>query len=278
MLPADFDPQDAHGFIETYRHGVRLFRAYAPGRYDGTLTLRGVAFRSSRAEPFGEAFLRRALDHLLTGDLVAVQDAYLATVAALRKRTLPTRDVTARVRLTKSPEQYLATRDTRRELAYEAVLASGRTAWTIGEHVRVYRATRGRSRVFLEPDEDHGDDASAPLTPDAAEPDRSDGDELAAIASGLDRRGDLDAPHGRDPHDPRDYDVEHYLRVLRDTYAARFARALTPDDFAAIFADPDQPSLFARSLRDARPILTPLALPEPETASPTLHAIHRQDL
>ena len=31
---------------------------YALLRYDGSLVLRGVAFRSSRAEPFGEAFLR----------------------------------------------------------------------------------------------------------------------------------------------------------------------------------------------------------------------------
>ena len=77
--------------------------------------------------------------------------------------------------------------------------------------------------------------------------------------------------------DPRDYDVEHYLRVLRDTYAARLARALTPEDFAAIFADPDQPSLFARPLRDARPILTPIAQPEPESGAPppALNALHR---
>ncbi|HEY6176695.1 MAG TPA: hypothetical protein VIX73_19700, partial [Kofleriaceae bacterium] len=75
--------------------------------------------------------------------------------------------------------------------------------------------------------------------------------------------------------DPRDYDVEHYLRVLRDTYAARFARALDPEDFATIFADPEQPSLFARSLRDARPILTPMASldadPDPAEASAAPH-------
>src|SRR5205085_3848949 len=42
---------------------------YALLGYDGTLLLRGVAFRSSRAEPFGESFLRRAVVRLLSGDV-----------------------------------------------------------------------------------------------------------------------------------------------------------------------------------------------------------------
>jgi len=37
---------------------------YALLDYDGRLLLRGVAFRSSRAEPFGEAFLRRAIERI----------------------------------------------------------------------------------------------------------------------------------------------------------------------------------------------------------------------
>jgi hypothetical protein len=224
---------------------------YALLRHDGELVLRGVAFRSSRAEPFGETFLRRALVSLLANDLVGVQDAYLATISALRRRALPTRDVAARVRLTKPPDQYLATRDSRRELPYEAVLASGRSQWAVGEHVRVYRATRGRSGLLIEPGEPDATDASrgnAGLAPEASP--------VAAAAAAA-----------ADPTDPRDYDIDHYLRVLRDTYAARLARALVPDDYAAIFADPDQPSLFARSLRDARPILTLVARSAPPEAA-----------
>ena len=80
---------------------------YALLAYDGTLLLRGVAFRSSRAEPFGEAFLRRAIARLLVGDVAGVRDAYLATLDALRRRELPTYDVSSRVRLTKSPAEYL---------------------------------------------------------------------------------------------------------------------------------------------------------------------------
>jgi hypothetical protein len=253
---------------------------YALQRHDGPLILRGVAFRSSRAEPFGEAFLRRVLVPLLAGDLVAVQDAYLAAAAALRRRAVPTRDLTARVRLTKRPDQYLATRDARRELPYEAVLASGRTAWTAGERVRIYRGTRGRACLWIEPDDDDATGATPDEPDDAA--DAIDPAPVAVMTAAP--PGDLRDPartreddQPPDPRDPRDYDVEHYLRVLRDTYAARLARALTPEDFAAIFADPDQPSLFARPLRDARPILTPIPQPaaDPDEPEPALHALHR---
>src|SRR5213082_1967617 len=59
---------------------------YALLGYDGSLLLRGVAFRSSRSEPFGERFLRDAIAQLLKGDIAAVREAYLATVLALRMR------------------------------------------------------------------------------------------------------------------------------------------------------------------------------------------------
>ncbi|HEY0464680.1 MAG TPA: DNA polymerase domain-containing protein [Polyangiaceae bacterium] len=197
---------------------------YALKTYSGSLILRGVAFRSSRAEPFGEAFLRRAIDCLLRGDLLGVRRAYVDTAAAIRHRTLSTFEMSARVRLTKTPNQYLATRNQRRDLSYEALLGNGRDDWAPGERIRVYRAVRGR----------------AGLLPD---PDVADGRGLEA-----------------DP-DPRDYDVDYYLRLLRDTFAARLVRGLSPDDFAAICAAPEQPSLFERSLADARPVLTVLDAP-----------------
>ncbi|HLM68044.1 MAG TPA: DNA polymerase domain-containing protein, partial [Longimicrobium sp.] len=190
---------------------------YALLGYDGTLTLRGVAFRSSRAEPFGEAFLRRALVRLFAGDVGGVREAYLETLDALRRRELPTYDVSSRVRLTKTPAKYAETRDARRELAYEALLASGRTHWRVGERVRVYRTQAGGAAVVPSAD---------------------------------------DAPAA----DPRDYDVEHYARVLRANFAVRLARALAPDDFEAVFASPDQLSLFAPPTSAMRPVLTPLAV------------------
>ena len=186
---------------------------YALLAYDGTLTLRGVAFRSSRVEPYGEAFLRRSIGRLLVGDIAGVREAYLDTLGALHRRELPTHDVSSRVRLTKTPSQYMESRDSRRELSYEALLASGRTSWSLGDRVRVYR-TRTGSGVVPE-----GGDANA---------------------------------------DVRDYDVGHYSRLLLETFAARLARAFTPGDFAVVFADPDQLSLFTPPIDSIHSILTRL--------------------
>ncbi|MCW5802325.1 MAG: DNA polymerase II, partial [Deltaproteobacteria bacterium] len=187
---------------------------------DRELTLRGVAFRSSRAEPFGEAFLRRAIPCVLAGDVAGVREAYADAALALRRRATTTHDVSARVRLTKSPADYLAVRASRRELPYEALLGAGRSTWSPGERVRIYRAAGNRARLV-----------------------EVDGSGAAS--------------------DPRDYDVEHYLRVLRDNFASRLARAFTAEDFATVFASPEQPSLFARPLAEIHPILTREPAAEP---------------
>jgi DNA polymerase, archaea type len=181
--------------------------------YDGRLILRGVAFRSSRAEPFGEAFLKRATARLLTGDVPGVRQVYVETVAALRRREFTTYDVSSRVRLTKTPAEYHASRGSRRELPYEAMLAAGRLIWRRGERVRVYRARGGSAGV-------------------------------------AERRDDGDAGE-----DPRNYDVEHYVRVLRENFAARLVRAFQPRDFAALFADPDQGALFPVEFGEVRAVL-----------------------
>ena len=191
---------------------------YALLTYDGKLLLRGVAFRSSRAEPCADDFLRQAILALLQGDVGGVREAFVATIHRLRERAYVTRDVSSRVRLTKSPDAYLAMRERRRELAYEAMLASGRTRWSVGDRVRVYRTSSGYGGVVEERDADE-----------------------AAPAK-----------------DPRDYDVDHYVRLVRETYAARLVRAFTPEDFAILFADPDQPSLWATSLDGVRAVLTPM--------------------
>jgi DNA polymerase elongation subunit (family B) len=187
---------------------------YALLGYDGRLVLRGVAFRSSRTEPFGDSFLRRAIARLLAGDIPGVRQAFVETVRALRRREYSTFEVSSRVRLTKSPAQYRAARPERREHSYEAMLAAGRQEWRRGDRVRVYRSQGGAAAVVA--------------------------DRVGAAA---------------DPEDPRLYDVEHYLRMLRTQYAARLARAFAPDDFAALFADPDQASLFPPMYEQVRPLL-----------------------
>jgi DNA polymerase elongation subunit (family B) len=197
---------------------------YALLGYDGTLLLRGVAFRSSRSEPFGNVFLRRAITRLLVGDVIGVRETYLGMISALRTRALPTIDVSSRVRLTKSPERYLASRSKRRELPYEALLASGQSDWSVGDRIRVYRRQNGE----------------------------------AGLAS---------AEDDRETPDLRGYDVSYYVRLLRDTYAARLARAFRPEDFDTVFADADQLSLFTPSLEAIRPVLTMLPVHQPPRES-----------
>ena len=189
---------------------------YALLRYDGSLILHGVAFRSSRAEPFGEAFLRKAITHLLTGDVGGVREAYLAALDQLRRRELPTREVSSRIRLTKTPAEYFATRESRRELPYEAMLASGRTSWRTGDRVRVYRRRNGGCGLLEE----------------------GEGDPLGASCG-----------------DDRDYDADHYARQLRQTFASRLACAFTPADYETVFADPDQLSLFLPAMTTIGTIL-----------------------
>jgi DNA polymerase I len=236
------------------------------------LLLRGVAFRSSRAEPFGEAFLRRAIAALLTGDLAEVQAAYLETLAALRRRELPTVDVSARVRLSKTPAEYEAVRGQRRELPYEAMLQSGRPQWKRGQVVRVYRAAGGRAALVEAPplaggEVDDSDEAVA--TEVNASHAANAGNVAASAASAASAAGSGD---GREPQtavataaslgDPRDYDVDYYLRLLRTGFASRLVSGLAPDDFAALFVDPDQLSLFAPPISQIRTVLT--ARPEAE--------------
>lgn len=187
---------------------------YALLGYDGALDLTGVAFRSSRLEPFAADFLSTAIGRLLAGDVAGVRDVYLETIDRLRARRYTTYEVSSRVRLTKSPEEYADTRESRKELPYEAMLASGRADWRVGERVRVYRTRVGSGRVV----DETGDDAAA-------------------------------ANH------PRDYDVEWYVRQLRDTFAARMVRAFTVADYAAVFPHPDQLSLFTPPIEGVRPIL-----------------------
>jgi DNA polymerase elongation subunit (family B) len=123
---------------------------YALLTFDGRLHLKGVAFRSSRAEPYGEAFLRAAISRLLAGDVLGVREAYLEALSALHRRALATVEVASRVRLRKSPEAYARTRQQRREFAYEAMGHSGREHWTPGDRVRVYRGPNGVGRVIEE--------------------------------------------------------------------------------------------------------------------------------
>src|SRR6266567_985896 len=132
-------------FKAMFSHEVKN---YALLTYGGQLIVRGVALRSSRAEPFGERFLRKALLYVMTDDVVGLRRAYLETVVALRNRTLPASELGAKVRLTKTTEAYMASRAGHPEPQYEALLLAGRTRWFPGERVRYYRS-RNKRYVWL---------------------------------------------------------------------------------------------------------------------------------
>lgn len=191
---------------------------YALRHYDGTLVLRGVAFRSIRFEPFGQEFLRRAVDALLDGDVARVRAIHQETLAAIRERRWTADQFAIRARLKKSPAQYHATRAARRDGAYEALIQAGRTRWQAGDIIHFYRTPTGFH-----------------LCEDPSDSGRSD----AAGGSSA----------------SRDYDISYYLRLLRETYVARLERAFAPDDFATLFAANGQASLFAPPLEAIQPIL-----------------------
>jgi DNA polymerase elongation subunit (family B) len=218
---------------------------YALLTYGGEVVLRGVALRSSRAEPFGERFLRETLRRTMLGDIESVRGLFLETVAALERRALPVAEVATRARISKSPEAYLKTRAAHREAPYEALLSAGRTRWAPGERVRYYRA-RGGSYVWL-PD---GDD-DTPLA-------KAGGD--GGVRTALGPSPVPGAPGAAASRPPigeearRDYDVEHYLHVLVASYASRLRKAFTPEDFERLFRLDGQFGLFDRPIGTIDPL------------------------
>ena len=247
-VPADWTEQEERALVAQIGArlpaGIRLeyegrYRAmlshaiknYALLTYDGELIVRGGALRSSRSEPFGERFLRQALLSVMQGDIAGVERCFLDTLAALRQRRLPASEVASRVRLSKSPQDYLASRTTHSEGPYEALLAAGRTQWSVGERVRTYRAQSGAYRWLPEEREE------APLSFE-----EQDGGEVLVAESVL-------SPAETTPMaERRDYDVEHYARLLLNSYASRLAVAFTGEDFQQLFRVDGQMSLFDRPL------------------------------
>jgi DNA polymerase, archaea type len=210
--------------------------------------VRGVALRSSRAEPFGERFLRQALFCTLTNDIPGVREIFLDTITALRNRSLPAEDLCTRVRLSKSSEAYLASRASHPEPQYEALLAAGRTRWYPGERVRYYR-TRNKTFVWL-PDEN--EEASV------------DRGWIAESTSQILQKGSSMFEYPRSEKsisqfsraalaERHDYDVNHYIQVLITSYAARLRKAFSPEDFVQLFRLDNQPGLFDLPIESIEP-------------------------
>jgi DNA polymerase I len=235
-LPAGIRLEYEGRYRAMFSHEVKN---YALLTYDGQLIVHGVALRSSRAEPFGERFLRQALFCTMTGDVDSARKAYMETAEALRQRLYPASDVAARVRLSKSPEAYQTRRAGHAEQAYEALLAAGRTKWVPGERVRFYRAVGGAS-VWI---------------PDESEDISFDDVEGAEGRAGEHKLNEPLLPnHAGEGKDRRNYDVEHYLRVLVTSYASRLRKAYAAEDFEQLFRVDEQLGLFDRPIEHIQPI------------------------
>lgn len=235
-VPADWNEAAERALVAavaaTLPGGLRLeyegrFRAmlshevknYALLTYDDRLIMRGVALRSSRGEPFGERFLRQALRALLAGDVAAVVAAWHETITALRQRAFSAADVATRARLSKTPDAYARTRDRQREAPYEALLRAGRTEWARGERISFYKNSAG-DYVWI---------------PDGDRSGRENHQEQQVAAA-------------------NDYDIEHYVQLLANTYASRLRKAFRAEDFAQLFRTDGQAGLFDTPVELIEPI------------------------
>ncbi|HET8845818.1 MAG TPA: DNA polymerase domain-containing protein [Ktedonobacteraceae bacterium] len=228
QLPAGIRLEYEGRYQAMFSHEVKN---YALLTYTDQLVVHGVALRSSRSEPFGERFLRQALVALMTNDIPGLRQLYLNVVESLSQRKLPAADLGAKVRLSKTPEAYQASRATHPEPQYEALLNAGRTRWHPGERVRFYRI-RGSRYVWL---------------PEETE-------ELPLDNNWQTGEQPAHQPLYEDVANRRDYDIDHYLQVLVNSYAVRLRKAFAPDDFAQLFRLEGLSGLFDKPVEDIQPL------------------------
>jgi DNA polymerase elongation subunit (family B) len=141
-LPTGIQVEHDGRYERMYSHAAKN---YVLRDYEGRIRFVGVAFRSSRTEPYGERFLTDAMPYILAEDLEGLRGLYVGLVERLRSRRVEVRDLCVSMPLTKSPERYRAAK--RREEAYEVLLGSGRTTWRAGERVRYYQAVGGKKKL-----------------------------------------------------------------------------------------------------------------------------------
>ncbi len=141
-LPAGIQVEHDGRYERMYSHAAKN---YVLRDYDGRIRSVGVAFRSSRSEPYGEQFLADSMPFILAEDREGLRALYCDLVERLRRRDVPVQDLCVTMPLTKTPERYRAAK--RREEPYEVALAGGRTSWRAGERIRYYQAVGGKKKL-----------------------------------------------------------------------------------------------------------------------------------
>ncbi len=252
-LPPGIQLEYEGRYAAMFSHEVKN---YALLGYDDTLTMRGVAMRSVRSEPFAERFLRDAMPCVMVGDVAALHQLLLTTVDDLRARRIPLADVAVRARLTKTPAAYAASRS--REGPYEALLAAGRTTWNPGERVRFYRAEGGGYALLPEENSSQsaGDSSQSAGQLSGHSTFRLSDCQTAGLSdcqtAGL---SDCQTAGLSDCQTAGllNYDPEHYIRILINNYAGRLRKAFDPNDFAQIIRIDGQASLFDAPISTIQP-------------------------
>ncbi|HEY4389529.1 MAG TPA: DNA polymerase domain-containing protein, partial [Ktedonobacteraceae bacterium] len=235
QLPSGINLEYEGRYRAMFSHEVKN---YALLTYNDRLIVHGVAMRSSRVEPFGERFLRKALYLAMLGDVKGLHDFYLTTAKAIRERILPASDLATRVRLSKTPEEYFSQRSRHQEQAYEALITAGRRKWYPGERVRFYRA-RNKRYIWI---------------PEESDESSVDNDWQNETHSPTKKQGPRTQPSKKELAERRDYDVEHYLQVLISSYAARLRKAFASEDFEQLFRLEGQEGLFDQPVEDIQPL------------------------
>ncbi|MBN9389237.1 MAG: ribonuclease H-like domain-containing protein [Chloroflexi bacterium] len=218
---------------------------YALLTYDDKLIVRGVAFRSVRAEQFGVEFLQKAVYCALTGDIEGLRAVYQETLTALRERRYPNFEMTTLARLAKTPEQYFNSSSRMREAPYEALIAAGRREWRVGERIRFYRNKDGQPIYLKESDFEEEDQSTE------GEEDGETFEEVQEITS-----LEMVSPHlnPRPPAAKSDYDVDYYVKVLHTSFVSRLRKAFSGEDYEQIFRPGAQLGLFDKPLEQVQPL------------------------
>ena len=228
-LPAGIRLEYESRYTAMVSHAIKN---YALLSYSGELLVRGAAMRSSRSEPFGVRFLLQAFHCAMQDDIEGIVQCYRETQEACGKDNYPSR-------MWPRACAYPRTR--------KPILPSGRSiprrnmrrCWRLEESsgvpvsacVSIARNRECRS--------------GCPKRPMMLLRSRTRRMQMRPRKA---RNCSCLLPSAPSLTDRRDYDSEHYLRILRDSYAERLRVVFEAEDFSQLFRLDGQQGLFDRPI------------------------------
>lgn len=141
-LPAGIHLEHDGRWAQMYSYAEKN---YALRDYKGRLKVKGVAFKSSKNELYGERFFMKAIVLMMDNKMEELRQLYLDTVDRLRRREVPTAELCVLVQLSKTPEEYRLS--PRTEEQYEVMKAAGKS-WERGQRITYYQIRGGRKKLY----------------------------------------------------------------------------------------------------------------------------------